>query len=169
VKAPALIVLLALVLAPSLATAGQPAEAAVRGKRIYVEGQGRAPITARLAGPGLTAPGSAFPCVSCHLDAGRGAREGGVRAADVTNATLTKEFPGPRPSGRAHEPYTDETLKRAITAGLDPAGNVLHEAHPRYAMAAEDLDDVIAYLKLVGREPVPGVTESEIRVGMLVP
>jgi ABC-type branched-subunit amino acid transport system substrate-binding protein len=165
----ALLVFPVLVLIPALAAAGNLSEAERRGQRIYLEGQGRGSITARLVGPGLTAPGSAFPCASCHLDEGPGVREGGVRAADITHATLTKEFPGVRPSGRAHGPYTDETLKRAVTAGRDPGGNLLHEAHPHYVMNAEDLEDLVAYLKVLGQEPVPGVSDTEIRVGILLP
>lgn len=165
----ALVLIMTLVFLPTLAAAGGLSEAARRGQRIYVEGQGRGPIAAHLIGPRITAPGAAFPCANCHLLEGPGVREGGVQAADITESTLTKEFPGIRPSGRAHPPYTEETLQRAVTAGLDPAGNVLHEAHPRYAMQPQDLDDLIAYLKVLGHESVPGVSDTEIRVGILVP
>jgi ABC-type branched-subunit amino acid transport system substrate-binding protein len=122
-----------------------------------------------LLGPGIKAPGAGFPCINCHLAGGKGQLEGGVQSSDITWFTLTKEFSGKRPSGRIHPPYDDETIARAIADGLDPAGNELDEAHPRYEMEREDLENLIAYLKIMEREPVPGVTDNEIRVGILLP
>ncbi len=142
---------------------------ATRGKRIYMEGKGRGKITAYLPGAGNRAPGSGFPCVNCHLADGAGQSEGGVRSADITWFTLTKEYRGPRPSGRTHPPYTDETVRKAIAGGLDPAGNVLAAAHPRFGMDREDLDDLLAYMKVMDSEPVPGVTDNAVRVGILYP
>jgi len=140
-----------------------------RGKRIYMEGKGREKITAFLPGAGIRAPGSGFPCVNCHLAGGSGQLEGGVRSADIAWFTLTKEYGGGRPSGRTHPPYTDETVRKAITGGLDPAGNVLASAHPRFGMDREDLDDLVAYMKVMDSESVPGVTDNAVRVGILYP
>ncbi|MBI2217615.1 MAG: ABC transporter substrate-binding protein [Candidatus Rokubacteria bacterium] len=159
----------AVLLVPAVIAAAGLSEAERRGKRIYIEGRGRGPISAYLVGPRLSAPGSAFPCANCHLGEGPGVKEGGVQAADIRHATLTKAFEGVRPSGRAHPPYADGDLERAVAFGADPGGNALHEAHPRYAMSPDDLADLVAYLKIVGREPVPGVTEREVRVGVLLP
>jgi len=138
----ALLLLLAL---PFGASAAGLTGATMRGKRIYTEGKGRGKITAYLPGAGIRAPGSGFPCVNCHLAGGTGQSEGGVRSADIAWFTLTKEYGGRRPSGRAHPPYTDETFRTAVTGGVDPAGNVLASAHPRYGMDREDLDDLLAY------------------------
>jgi len=149
--------------APPLASQEQ------RGKRIYTEGKGRKPIHATLMGPGIKAPGTAFPCLACHRDNGEGQLEGGVRSSNITYFNLTKQYTGLRPSGRSHPPYTDEALMTAITNGLDPAGNHLNPAHPTYEMDTEDLRDLVAYLKILGREPVPGVTDNEIRIGSLLP
>jgi len=140
-----------------------------RGKRIYMEGKGRGKITAFLAGPGLSAPGKGFPCVNCHLAGGTGQREGGVRSADITWFNLTKEYAGRRASGRAHPAYADETVMAAVTKGVDPAGNALDPAHPRYTMSRDDLLDLVAYIQVMDREPVPGVTDNEVRVGILLP
>jgi ABC-type branched-subunit amino acid transport system substrate-binding protein len=143
--------------------------ASMRGKRIYMEGKGRGKITASLPGAGIRAPGSGFPCVNCHLAGGAGQSEGGVLSADISWFTLAKEYGGPRPSGRTHPPYTDEAVRKAITGGLDPAGNVLASAHPRFVMDREDLDDLVAYLKAMDSESAPGVTDDAVRVGILFP
>jgi len=164
---PALLVLLA-VTAPPAAPAGLSTRES-RGKRIYTEGIGSGPVTAYLPGPGIRVRGRGFPCIQCHRADGKGVREGGVRAADITPFHLAKEYDGPRPSGRTHPPYTDATLREAITNGRDPAGTPLATAHPRYAMVPEDLDDLVAYLKVLGEEPVPGIDPAEVRVGGLLP
>lgn len=139
-----------------------------RGRRIYREGIGTGPIEVRLAS-GVRLPGSRFPCIACHMEDGTGTLEGGVRSADITWQVLSKEFGGVRPSGRAHPPYDEQALIRAVTQGRDPAGNALHEVHPRYTMGASDLADLAAYLKVLGTEPVPGVGDNEIRIGILLP
>jgi ABC-type branched-subunit amino acid transport system substrate-binding protein len=168
-RAAACLAFLSLFLPPGPSLAQGLTEQERAGRRIYMEGRGEQRIGAFLQGPRITAGGTAFPCVKCHLEDGRGTLEGGVRSADITPFLLTKDYRGTRPSGRAHPPYTDDTLARAITDGRDPAGNILHEAHPRYKMAAGDLAALVAYLKVLGREPVPGVTDNEVRVGMLHP
>jgi len=165
---PAALVLAVLFLAAA-ATAAGLTEAQRRGKRIYMEGKGRHKIFAFLEGAGLRAPGAGFPCINCHLAGGTGQLEGGVQSADITWFHLTKEFSGKRPSGRAHPPYDEESLRTAITSGLDPGGNGLDTAHPRFEMDREDLEDLVAYIKVMDREPVPGVTDNEVRVGILLP
>jgi ABC-type branched-subunit amino acid transport system substrate-binding protein len=157
-----------ILLAVTAAVAGL-SDAQRRGRRVYMEGKGRHPVFAVLLSAGIKAPGFAFPCVTCHLPGGVGQLEGGVQSADITWFTLTKEFSGKRPSGRTHQPYDEESLMTAVTSGLDPAGNELDPAHPRYEMEREDLADLIAYMKIMDREPVPGITDNEVRVGILLP
>ena len=57
----------------------------------------------------------------------------------------------------------------AVTEGVDPAGNALDPAHPRYTMSRNDLQDLVAYVKVMDSEPVPGVTDNAVRVGILYP
>jgi len=144
-------------------------EAQRRGKRIYMEGTGSGKISVFLAGAGISAPGKGFPCVNCHLAGGAGQREGGVRSAEITWYHLTKEHPGQRATGRAHPAYNEETVMAAVTEGVDPAGNTLDAAHPRYRMSRKDLEDLVAYLKVMDREGVPGITDNAVKVGILLP
>jgi ABC-type branched-subunit amino acid transport system substrate-binding protein len=169
--APCATVLLALLILAlaGAAWAGGLTEAQRRGKRIYMEGSGTGKISAFLAGAGIRAPGKGFPCVNCHLAGGSGQREGGVRSAEITWFHLTKEHPGKRATGRAHPPYSEETILAAITAGVDPAGNALDPAHPRYSMTRGDLEDLLAYIKVMDREAVPGISDNAVRVGILLP
>ncbi|MGB3096719.1 MAG: ABC transporter substrate-binding protein [Candidatus Deferrimicrobiaceae bacterium] len=167
-RATLLLCVLVLLTAAVAAAAGLSDEQR-RGKRIYLEGKGRHRIAAFLLSAGIKAPGAGFPCINCHLAGGTGQLEGGVQSSDITWFHLTKEFSGKRHSGRVHPPYDGESVAKAITDGMDPAGNELDPAHPRYEMEREDLDDLVAYMKIMDREPVPGVTDNEVRVGILLP
>ena len=46
-----------------------------------------------------------------------------------------------------HGSYDNDSLRRAITDGLDPAGEKLDSSMPRWSMSRSDLDDLIAYLQ----------------------
>lgn len=124
------------------------------GERIY--------FTATSAsGEPITRSGGAFmmhqrgACVDCHGPGGRG---GQVRmmmwsfeAPDITWDNLTQvedheEEPG-REQHEDHPPYADDTLKRAITEGVDPAGEPLDEVMPRWRMSEQDLSDLLGFIK----------------------
>lgn len=140
---------------------------AARGKVIYTTGA-RAdgtPIAARLNG--VAVPASAVTCRNCHGPDGRSRAEGGVSPSAVDWDTLSG--PAAVPGGRRRPAYDDAAVGRAITAGLDPAQNRLNGTMPRYEMSAADLADLTAYLKVLGREPEPGVTDGVVRIGGLLP
>jgi cytochrome c oxidase subunit 2 len=44
-------------------------------------------------------------------------------------------------------PHTEETLKRAITQGLDPAGNPPECPMPSWQMSGQDLDDLVRFIE----------------------
>ncbi|HEX8633932.1 MAG TPA: ABC transporter substrate-binding protein [Pyrinomonadaceae bacterium] len=142
-----------------------------RGKQIYLRGtsaSGRE-ITAYLGEESLEVPGSAMTCAGCHGADGQGKPEGGVTPSNLTWTALTKSYGVTHASGRKHPPYTERALELALTRGLDPAGNRLLNIMPRYQMARQDLTDLIAYLKRLGTDRDPGVTDTGIRIGLLVP
>jgi mono/diheme cytochrome c family protein len=70
---------------------------------------------------------------------------GSFDAPDIRYSTLTGEEHGDE--HEEHPPYTDETLKQAITQGLDPAGEPLDWVMPRWTMTDEQLDELLDYLK----------------------
>jgi len=63
---------------------------------------------------------------------------------DIRYKTLTA---GEHGEEMRHEPYTDETIKRAITEGVEPDGERLEWPMPRWRMSEEDLDDLLEFLK----------------------
>ena len=140
------------------------------GRQIYVSGSGNSghPITASVGGSSELSA-TLLPCANCHASHGRGIAEGGVVPSNITWLELTKPYKAATPNGRRRPAYNEQTLRRAIAEGIDSAGNPLHAAMPRYSMSPEDLSDLVAYLKVVGREEVPGVTATAIRLGTIVP
>jgi len=100
-------------------------------------------------------------CAMCHGEDGRGGMMHGIPAPDITFSNLTDhnghehEF-----SNRRHPAFTRETIKAAVVAGIDPAGNTLHEEMPRWiGLNGADLEDVIDYLQALSkphRRPPPG-------------
>jgi len=141
------------------------------GRLIYQKGRSPSDgtITAIVGQPGTSVPGGVMPCLNCHGGDGRGRPEGGVIPSNITWSALTRPYGLRSASGRDREPYNERTLARAISEGIDSAGNRLEVTMPRFRMSAADMADLIAYIKLLGHELDPGLSASEITVGVLLP
>ncbi len=163
------LILLAGLPAFQLAAELTPSEA--RGKQIYHEGSSPAgsDITAVIGDAGTEVSAAIMPCGSCHGADGRGRPEGGVSPSDLTWPALTKPYRVERADGRQHPPYTQRLLVRAITMGLDPAGNSLHVAMPRYRLTHQDVGDLVAYLKRLDSDLDPGLTDTSITLATQLP
>src|SRR6185503_18422804 len=57
----------------------------------------------------------------------------------------------------------------ALVQGVDPAGNQLAVAMPRYEMSPADISDLIAYLKRIETDRDPGLTDTTIKVATILP
>ncbi|HYY57673.1 MAG TPA: ABC transporter substrate-binding protein [Pyrinomonadaceae bacterium] len=143
-----------------------------RGKRIYLTGEDkdRGEISAILGSDELEVPGSSFACSSCHGQRGEGTREGGIQPPPLNWETLTRPLTSAL-TRRERGPYDDATLARAISSGVDPGGARLHPAMPRYRMTGEQVADLVAYLKKLGKaeDAEPGITDETIKVGAALP
>ena len=127
---------------PSTVTGGV-ANFTSNGQRIYftATSASAAPITYT---GGIEMP-MRLACVNCHGPAGYGGASGTmmgllVQAPNITWPALT----GPDPD---HAPYTEDTVKAAITKGVNPSGAPLESPMPRWSMTAADLDDLVKYLE----------------------
>lgn len=155
--------------APAQQSALTPQEQ--RGKQIYVLGtsaSGQA-ILAYLGDESLEVDGSTLACANCHGWDGQGKPEGGVTPSNIAWAALTKPYGVTHPNGRSHPAYTERAFELALTRGLDPAGNRLLNVMPRYQMSRADMADLIAYVKRLGTDRDPGITDDSIRIGTVVP
>ncbi len=173
------------VLASGPAEAGDP-EA---GRRLYWEGVAAdgVPVKATTRGD-IEISGAQFSCVSCHRPSAYGSSEGGVYVPPILGDLLyeasagdrnrifkelfqevqSKEFWAKMRDPRSRPAYDDKSLARAILEGVDPAGRVLDETMPRYRLGAKDAENIVAYLKSLGRGPIPGVGGDEIRFATIV-
>ena len=140
------------------------------GKRVYLEGEspsGRE-LRATIAG-GTSVRASAVPCASCHGADGLGRPEGGLFPPELTWPELMKPYGHAHANARSHPAFDESTLARAIAEGIDPGGNALDPAMPRYAISRDDLASLMAYLKVLEREEDTGVSASRIRLGTVLP
>jgi len=114
-------------------------------------------------------PGTAVRCANCHGADGLGRPEGGVRPGSIIWSELTKSY-GHTHEGRRHHPaYDQASLKRALTEGVDPAGNRLDGAMPRFDISERDFKALVAYLKKLESERDPGLSADSLRLGTLLP
>jgi cytochrome c len=91
-------------------------------------------------------------CAMCHGEDGRGGTMHGMFAPNITFSFLTNPSGYQDPRGRRRPPYNEESVKAAIVAGIDAGGNQLDPEMPRWTgLTGTDMDDLIGYLKILGR------------------
>jgi ABC-type branched-subunit amino acid transport system substrate-binding protein len=139
------------------------------GKAFYLRGESATnqEITALMGE--IDVPASTLTCAGCHGIKGQGITEGGVTAGPLTWSHLTKPYGHTDEGGRKHGAFSETSFVRMLTAGLDPAGNKLAVAMPVYRMPQEDMANLIAYLKRIETDNDPGVTETSIVLGTVLP
>lgn len=140
-----------------------------RGKAFYLRGESASgqEITALLGE--VDVPASTLPCAGCHGNRGEGKTEGGVTAGNMSWSHLTKPYGHTDEGGRKHAAFSETSFVRAMTSGLDPAGNKLAVAMPTYRMPQEDMANLLAYLKQIETDTDPGVTDNNIVLGTVLP
>ena len=140
-----------------------------RGKALYLRGESPSgkPIIAMLGD--VDVPPSTMPCAGCHGLRAEGKTEGGVTAGNLTWSNMTKPYGHTHPSGRKHGAFDEKLFAQSLIDGVDPAGNKLAVAMPRFQMSSEDMADLIAYLKRIETDRDPGFTDATITVGTIVP
>jgi ABC-type branched-subunit amino acid transport system substrate-binding protein len=140
-----------------------------RGKAFYLRGESASgqEITALMGE--IDVPASTLTCAGCHGLRGEGKTEGGVTAGPLTWSHLTKPYGHTDEGGRKHQAFSETSFVRMLTAGLDPAGNKLAVAMPSYRMSQEDMANLIAYLKRIETDTDPGVNDTTIVLGTVLP
>ncbi len=156
-------------LAIPLLAQDRPTAQEVRGRQIFEQGTSPSGRSIQATISGARVEGSIVPCVNCHGADGKGKPESGVVPSNVTWEALTKPYGVSHSDGRTHPPYTELLFKRAITMGIDPAGNSLHNAMPRFELTDDDAVDLLTYIRKLGRNSDPGLTSKTVRLGVLLP
>ncbi len=140
------------------------------GRRLYLEGvtPSGEPLRA-LVGIGRTAiSGPAVACGNCHGADGKGRPESSVTPPEITWDELTKSY-GRVHGSRRRGTFDVPSFHRAVSEGIDPAGNALDWAMPRYALSASEAGALVAYLKRIAREQDPGIGGHALRIGTVLP
>lgn len=141
------------------------------GKRIYREGISAAggALVATVGVQNLKVSGAAVACANCHGPDGKGRPEGGVRPPEITWRELAKPYGHLHDNGRVHPVFDDASFYRVVTEGLDPAGQRLNPAMPRYLLAQSDTAAIAAYLRRIDDDHDPGIHAERLRIGTLLP
>lgn len=142
-----------------------------RGKVIYFEGKSPRGdvITAFIGREEVKVPGTVATCASCHGADGLGRPEAGVIPSNIRWDYLAKPYGNTSPTGRKFPAYDEDALMECLVDGYDPGGNRLDTSMPVYDMTDEDMDDLIAYLKKLEFDFDPGLTETTLRIGTILP
>jgi ABC-type branched-subunit amino acid transport system substrate-binding protein len=139
------------------------------GKAIYLRGESPSGKEIKAMIGDLDIPASTMTCAGCHGLRGEGKTEGGVTAGNLMWSNLAKPYGHMHPSGRKHSAFTEKLFERSMVQGLDPAGNELVVAMPRYQLSPEDMTDLIAYLKRIETDRDPGLTEETVTIATILP
>ena len=140
-----------------------------RGKQIYLRGTSPSGGEITALFNEIEVPASTVTCAGCHGMRGEGKTESGVTAGDLTWPNLVKPYGHTHTTGRKHGPFNESSLTRAVVNGVDSDGNALLVAMPRFKLSAEDMADLIAYVKRLDSDLDPGLTDGSIRIGLLLP
>ena len=164
-------------LTPLSAASAEPAAGA--GESIYLRGVlgSGAPLVGSREAGGVATRGAEAACVQCHRRSGLGSKEGAVSAPPITGQYLFHsraaghDEPGlPYIEGARgnRDPYTDESLARAIRTGLDSQSRPLSYLMPRFALDDEDMAALIAYLRKLGAQQGRGVSATLLHFATIV-
>ena len=102
-------------------------------------------------------------CAMCHGADGRGGTMHGISAPDITFFRLIDpQGHDHEVNGQRHPAFNRETIKAAVVAGIDPAGNTLDDEMPRWTgLSGNDLEDLIDYLQFLSRGHLPRAPAPE--------
>jgi len=153
------------------ASAAQLTPREERGRQVYITGASPSgtPIQAFFGKDLLEVPGESATCVSCHGYDGLGRTESGVIPSNITWSQIMKSYGHIHPDGLEHGAFTVESLKSYMEDGIYPGRKQGDPSMPVYWFAKQDLDDLVAYLKKLDSYLDPGISDSQIRIGTLLP
>jgi Cytochrome c/Periplasmic binding protein len=144
----------------------QEMSSAQRGKRLY-RGEAMLDQTPTMQGVALTAGG--ISCAGCHGLSGQGGQEGGTATPPISAQALLLPRAGSKAYDTVHEAL--QGLARSEGRMHGPQRRKLAIGMPQYQLTAQEIQDLRAYLDVIGKaqDAVPGVSEKSILVGTLLP
>lgn len=145
------------------------------GGRIYMNGllPSGDTITGVVKGD-ISITGENVICGTCHRRSGMGSSEGdqvipAIAGHMIFNPLRLPTATATGPLAPLQRPaYTVETLKRAITTGIDANGNPLDPLMPRYPLSDKELDLLIDYMKTLSQAHSPGVDDKYMHFATII-
>jgi hypothetical protein len=172
-------ILLALLpLAPAPLSVVADSSASSPGEGIYRRGllpSGRPLRGERASATAVEGPLAA--CVNCHRRSGLGASEGRILIPPITARYLfgvrarnagEPGMPGMETPGLERPRFTEATLARAIREGVGSDGRRFDELMPHYALDDSSMAVLIAYLRQLSSDRVPGVSDERIEFATII-
>ncbi len=93
-------------------------------------------------------PPMRMSCAACHGIQGQGGQiHLMMRTVDVPPITWTALTSAHQEDEEHHPPYTEATLRRAITQGVDAGNEPLDPLMPRWQLTDDEWEALLAYLK----------------------
>ncbi len=121
------------------------------GRSIYEKGIGRdgREIGAMVHGS-VSLKGAAIACIGCHGNDARGGGEAFVQAPDIRWLNLSKPYPARRIAA-SNTPYDQSSFSKALRTGITAADRRLDPVMPRFDLADDEINSLIAYLGTIGQ------------------
>ncbi|MDD1621972.1 MAG: ABC transporter substrate-binding protein [Methylococcaceae bacterium] len=149
------------------------------GRRIYREGilPSGSPLKGLRLGS-IEVEGAAAACETCHRSSGMGSLEGNIVAPPITGRflfatednrpTALVDVSAPKNVTRAHTPYTEQSLAKAIREGVNVGGRQMSPLMPHYVLNDAEIKAVTAYLRQLSKDLSPGVGDDTLHFATVV-
>jgi mono/diheme cytochrome c family protein len=144
----------------------QDVQSIQRGKLLY---RGSAALSQAATVQNVAMPANVSACASCHGLSGQGAQEAGTVAPAITAQALKL----PRVGGKGYD-----SVHEALTGLAHGEGRLQHQGRallaanmPRYPLTAQEIQDLQAYIEVLGtqQDDPAGISSQRIRVAALLP
>lgn len=126
---------------------------------------------------GVPVEGASAACTNCHRRSGLGAAEGRGFIPPITGQFLfhprgagvdDSDLPYVEGARISRDPYTEETLARAIRTGIAVDGKALSVLMPHYLLDDPSMAALSEYLHNLSKTQVPGVTETVLHFATVI-
>ena len=150
-----------------------------QGERLYREGvrvDGQPLVGLRLNGQ-VRMEGATAACVACHRRSGLGAVEGTSQVTPISGrylfdqdrrAVVNMNLRRLKSFNQRHEPYTLETLGRALREGVHESGRAMDPLMPKFALSDTDVLALASYLRRLSNAWSPGVSDRSVRLATVI-
>jgi mono/diheme cytochrome c family protein len=138
----------------------------IQGRILFLTGRADEPAPYAKVGAGnVQVPATSVPCASCHGRDGRGRAARGGLPSNITWPALSTPAVTP---GRQRRPYSETSVIRAITMGIDADEHRLDPLMPRFELSVADAAALLAYIRRLGTMPEPGLDDHSLVLGTVL-